>query len=132
MDFTPVKSEQTSASRTAADYPDGVRVRIEQNGEMLEQWVPGGWQVTMPIRPPHGGTDSPGPNFAWPNLFGQAKFGPCKSVPPCGGRECAIVTCSHRAGVAPAFSPFVEMQRARHPGKSAACAMRMFAPISLA
>ncbi len=54
MNFTPVKSEQTSTSST--DLPDGVRVRIQQNGETLEQWVPAGWQVTVPIRQ---GTDSP-------------------------------------------------------------------------
>jgi hypothetical protein len=57
MDFTPVKSEQTSISSTAADLPDGVRVRIQQNGKTFEQWVPAGWQVTAPIRQ---GTDSPG------------------------------------------------------------------------
>ena len=46
MDFTPVKSEQTSTSSAAADLPDGVRVRIQQNGETLEQWVPAGWQIS--------------------------------------------------------------------------------------
>jgi hypothetical protein len=55
MDFTPVKSEQTSTS--SADLPDGVRVRLQQNGEKFEQWVPAGWQITVPIRQ---GTDSPG------------------------------------------------------------------------
>jgi hypothetical protein len=34
-----------------------VRVRLQQNGETLDQWVPAGWQVTMPIRQR---TDSPG------------------------------------------------------------------------
>jgi hypothetical protein len=57
MDFTPVKSEQTSATSAAADLPDGVRVRIQQNGETLEQWVPAGWQIAAPIRQR---TDSPG------------------------------------------------------------------------
>ncbi len=56
MDFTPAKSGQTSASSAAADLPDGVRVRIEQNGEAVEQWVPAGWQVAAPIRQR---TDSP-------------------------------------------------------------------------
>jgi hypothetical protein len=51
IDFTPVKSEQTSTSSATADLPDGVRVRIRQNGETLEQWVPGGWQVTIPTSP---------------------------------------------------------------------------------
>jgi hypothetical protein len=50
MDFTPQKSETTSASG-AAELPDAVRVRVEQNGETLEQWVPAGWQVTVPTSP---------------------------------------------------------------------------------
>ncbi|PYK07603.1 MAG: hypothetical protein DME67_00225, partial [Verrucomicrobia bacterium] len=37
MDFTPVKSGQTSASLSgAADLPDGVRLRVQQNGETIE------------------------------------------------------------------------------------------------
>jgi hypothetical protein len=51
IDFTPVKSEQTLTSSAAADLPDGVRVRIQQSGETLEQWVPGGWQVAIPTSP---------------------------------------------------------------------------------
>jgi hypothetical protein len=51
MDFTPAKSEQTSAaSSAAADLPDGVRLRVQQNGETLERWAPAGWQITIPIR----------------------------------------------------------------------------------
>jgi len=50
-DFTPVKSEERSASSAAADLPDAVRVRIQQNGETLEQWVPGGWQIAIPTAP---------------------------------------------------------------------------------
>jgi len=49
INFTPVKSDQASTSST--DLPDGVRVRIQQNGETLEQWVPAGWQVTVPTSP---------------------------------------------------------------------------------
>jgi hypothetical protein len=52
MDFTPQKSESTaSTSAGTAELPDGVRVRMEQNGETLEQWVPAGWQVTVPTSP---------------------------------------------------------------------------------
>jgi hypothetical protein len=52
MDFTPVKSEQTSASSSAAaDLPDGVRVRVQQNGETFERWAPAGWQITIPTSP---------------------------------------------------------------------------------
>ena len=49
INFTPVKSDQASTS--SADLADGVRVRIQQNGETLEQWVPAGWQVTVPTSP---------------------------------------------------------------------------------
>ncbi len=58
MDFTPAKSGQTSASLSgAADLPDGVRLRVQQNGETIERWAPAGWQITIPIRQR---TDSPG------------------------------------------------------------------------
>ena len=49
MDFAPAKSE--AAGMMAKDLPDGVRVRVEQNGEKFEQWVPGGWQITVPTSP---------------------------------------------------------------------------------
>jgi hypothetical protein len=45
MDFLPAKSDQTT------DLPDGVRVRVEQKGETFEQWVPAGWQITVPTSP---------------------------------------------------------------------------------
>jgi len=48
MDFAPIK---TSASSPGADLPDGVRVRLEQNGETFEQWVPAGWQIAVPTSP---------------------------------------------------------------------------------
>lgn len=52
MDFTPQKPETTSTSAAgAAELPDGVRVRMEQNGDTFEQWVPAGWQVTVPTSP---------------------------------------------------------------------------------
>lgn len=44
-DFAPAKSDE------ATDLPDGVRVRVEQNGENFEQWVPAGWQITVPTSP---------------------------------------------------------------------------------
>src|SRR6266481_1812059 len=51
MDFTPVKSDQASAvSSAAADLPDGVRLRVQQDGETFERWAPAGWQITIPIR----------------------------------------------------------------------------------
>jgi len=49
MDFMPVKSEQPPQS--SADLPDGVRVRVQQNGQTFEQWAPAGWQITLPTSP---------------------------------------------------------------------------------
>jgi hypothetical protein len=51
MDFRPLKSEQTSASPSTAELPDGVRVRVQQNGQTVERWAPAGWQITIPIPP---------------------------------------------------------------------------------
>ncbi len=48
-DFFPARSP--SASTVPNELPDGVRVRFEQNGEKLEQWVPSGWQITVPTSP---------------------------------------------------------------------------------
>ena len=47
-DFTPVNAENIPS---AADLPDGLRVRLEQNGRTIEQWVAAGWQVTIPTTP---------------------------------------------------------------------------------
>jgi hypothetical protein len=67
MDFTPLKSGQASTSSTAAaDLPDGVRVRVQQNGETVERWAPAGWQIAIPIRQ---GTDSPGRASSSPTMF---------------------------------------------------------------
>jgi hypothetical protein len=44
MDFSPAKSD-------SKDLPDGVRIRLEQNGQRFERWVPSGWQVAIPISP---------------------------------------------------------------------------------
>ncbi|HSV62884.1 MAG TPA: hypothetical protein VLH83_06025 [Chthoniobacterales bacterium] len=43
MDFNP-----TTAPAAGPELPDGVRIRIEQAGKTSEQWVPAGWQITMP------------------------------------------------------------------------------------
>jgi hypothetical protein len=52
MDFTQMKSGQTSASSAAAsDLPDGVRLRVQQDGETIERWAPAGWQITIPTSP---------------------------------------------------------------------------------
>jgi hypothetical protein len=48
MDFTPINSDATLAT---SDLPDGVRVRIQQNGETLERWAPAGWQIAIPTSP---------------------------------------------------------------------------------
>ena len=43
MDFNPA----TNASETA-ELPDGVRIRLQKGSETSEQWIPAGWQVTVP------------------------------------------------------------------------------------
>ncbi|HEU5245490.1 MAG TPA: hypothetical protein VFU09_00210 [Candidatus Udaeobacter sp.] len=48
MDFNPINSETAPAS---TDLPDGVRLRIQQNGETFERWAPAGWQITIPTLP---------------------------------------------------------------------------------
>jgi hypothetical protein len=45
MDFAPAKNDSTN------QLPDGVRVRVEQNGETFEQWISAGWQITVPTSP---------------------------------------------------------------------------------
>jgi hypothetical protein len=51
MDFTPVRSTPMSAASSPADLPDGVCVQLEQGGEKFQQWVPAGWQITVPTSP---------------------------------------------------------------------------------
>src|SRR5437764_1600699 len=46
MDFAPVAS-----TATTENLPDGVRIRIQQNGEKFEQWIPAGWQIAVPTSP---------------------------------------------------------------------------------
>ena len=46
MDFTPAKKESAGAQ-----LPDGVRIRVEQNGKSFDQWIPAGWQITVPTVP---------------------------------------------------------------------------------
>lgn len=46
MDFTPA-----TTNAPAKDSPDGVRIELEQNGRKIEQWVPAGWQIAVPIEP---------------------------------------------------------------------------------
>jgi hypothetical protein len=43
MDFNPA----TNAPATA-DLPDGVRVRLQHGSDTTEQWIPAGWQVSVP------------------------------------------------------------------------------------
>jgi len=48
VDFGPVKADTNLATK---DMPDGVRVRFDQNGQVLEQWIAAGWQVSVPTQP---------------------------------------------------------------------------------
>ena len=51
MDFNPSKSDDGAAPMMAKDLPDGVRVRVVQDGQTFEQWVPAGWQISVPTSP---------------------------------------------------------------------------------
>jgi hypothetical protein len=46
MDFIPA-----TAAPASDDLPDGIRIRVAQGGQNVEQWVPAGWQVTVPVPP---------------------------------------------------------------------------------
>ena len=46
MDFAPVASIAATEN-----LPDGVRIQIQQNGAVLGQWVPAGWQISVPTSP---------------------------------------------------------------------------------
>ncbi|HEX7516478.1 MAG TPA: hypothetical protein VF345_04245 [Chthoniobacterales bacterium] len=46
MDF----NSATNAPATA-ELPDGVRIHLQQGSEISEQWVPAGWQVSVPASP---------------------------------------------------------------------------------
>ncbi|MFL6530715.1 MAG: hypothetical protein ACJ8KX_09620 [Chthoniobacterales bacterium] len=46
MDFHPLTNAAPNENAT-----EGVRVRVRQNGKDIEQWIPAGWQISMPIEP---------------------------------------------------------------------------------
>jgi hypothetical protein len=46
MDFIP-----TTAPASGPELPDGVRVRVQQGGQISEQWIPAGWQISVPASP---------------------------------------------------------------------------------
>ncbi len=47
MEFSPA-----SATSTTANLPDGIRIRVQQQGaETVEQWVPSGWQIAVDTKP---------------------------------------------------------------------------------
>ncbi|HEY7000867.1 MAG TPA: hypothetical protein VH330_03915 [Candidatus Udaeobacter sp.] len=48
MDFNPVNPATMPAT---ADLPDGIRIRVQQQGENFEQWFPAGWQIALPTSP---------------------------------------------------------------------------------
>ena len=47
MDFHPA----TTPAANATELPDGVHVRIQQGAQTFEQWVPAGWQISIPTSP---------------------------------------------------------------------------------
>ena len=46
MEFSPA-----TAAATTANQPDGIRLRVQQGSETIEQWVPSGWQIMMETKP---------------------------------------------------------------------------------
>ncbi|MBA3273257.1 MAG: hypothetical protein H0T11_05215, partial [Chthoniobacterales bacterium] len=46
MDFNPIASPAAGAN-----LPDGIRVRVQQEGSTIEQWIPAGWQIALPTAP---------------------------------------------------------------------------------
>ncbi len=46
MEFHPVPGAVASSN-----IPDGVHVRVQQGAEIIEQWVPAGWQIAVPTTP---------------------------------------------------------------------------------
>src|SRR6185295_16764839 len=40
-----------ASAPSANDLPDGVLIRIEQNSQKFEQWVPAGWEISVPTSP---------------------------------------------------------------------------------
>ncbi|MEY2518541.1 MAG: hypothetical protein QOF24_300 [Verrucomicrobiota bacterium] len=44
MDFNPV-----TAAPAGPELPDGVRVRLQQGEQISEQWIPAGWQISVPV-----------------------------------------------------------------------------------
>jgi hypothetical protein len=49
MDFSTAGERPVSSADR--DLPDGIRVRVQQKGETLEQWIPAGWQIAVPTSP---------------------------------------------------------------------------------
>jgi hypothetical protein len=47
MDFNPVAAPAANAT----ELSDGVRVRIQQGSQTFDQWVPAGWQISIPTSP---------------------------------------------------------------------------------
>ena len=43
MDFSP-----PTKSSSAMELPDGIRIRLQKGSEISEQWIPAGWQVSVP------------------------------------------------------------------------------------
>lgn len=46
MDFGPLP-----AAAAAPNIPDGVKIRVQQGATAIEQWIPAGWQIAVPIEP---------------------------------------------------------------------------------
>ena len=45
-DFNPIPP-----AAAASNLPDGVRIRVQQGDKTIEQWIPAGWQIGVPVSP---------------------------------------------------------------------------------
>ncbi len=48
--FAPVP-EKKGGKMDTSKFTEGLRVRLSKDGEVHEEWVPGGWRVSLPTKP---------------------------------------------------------------------------------
>jgi len=52
MDFQPVAATAAAAPAGGpANLPEGIRIRVQQGDNTVEQWIPAGWQISVPTTP---------------------------------------------------------------------------------
>ena len=52
MEFQPVAVSATpTVAGASASSPEGIRIRVTQPDNTIEQWIPAGWQISIPTTP---------------------------------------------------------------------------------